>query len=106
MVNVRIVLVLLPIMLMAGCSGKLQTNAGLARAGCEEAVAQGVSAGQASARLVAQTNLTHQAQDLRGFMIKDGYRAVRARRPQVDCRPYSLGFGLTRCVAKAQLCGD
>ena len=75
------------------------------RTGCEEAVAQGVSAGRASARLVAQTNLTHQAQDLRGYMIKDGYRAVRARRPQIDCKPYSLGFGLTRCVAKAQLCG-
>ena len=72
MMRMRVVLILLPIVLMAGCSGKLQTNAGAVRTGCEEAVAQGVSAGRASARLVAQTNLNHQAQDLRGYMIKDG----------------------------------
>lgn len=105
MLYVRIALLCLPVLAVTGCGGFAPKSGLPARAGCEEAIGQGVSPGKANARLVAQANLTHQAQDLKGFMLKDGYRFVRSRAPRFHCHPYPLGLGLTQCVARAQLCG-
>ena len=105
MVYVRVAWLWVPVLVLTGCSGFTPKSGFPARAGCEEAIGQGVSPGKANARLVAQANLTYQAQDLKGFMLKDGYRSVHNRAPRIDCHPYSLGLGLTQCVARAQLCG-
>ncbi|MEQ1694478.1 MAG: hypothetical protein ABL901_01435 [Hyphomicrobiaceae bacterium] len=105
MLYMRIAVLSLPVLGFAGCSGGTPQSGLPLRAGCEEAVGQGVAPGKASARLLAQTSLTYQAQDLKGFMLKDGYRAVRAGAPHLVCTPYPLGLGLTLCLARAQLCG-
>jgi hypothetical protein len=105
MVYVRIALVPTLVLVLTGCGGFAPKSGFPARAGCEEAIGQGVSPGKANARLVAQANLTYQAQDLKGFMLKDGYRSVYNRPSRIDCHAYPLGLGLTQCVARAQLCG-
>ena len=105
MLCVRIALLCMPLVAVTGCSGLAPKSGFSGRAGCEEAIGQGVSPGKANARLVAQANLTYQAQDLRGFMLKDGYRSVQNRAAKISCHPYALGLGLTQCVARAQLCG-
>jgi hypothetical protein len=105
MLYVRVALLSVPVLVLTGCSGFAPKSGFPARTGCEEAIGQGVSPGKANARLVAQANLTYQAQDLKGFMLKDGYRAVHNRPSRTDCHPYPLGLGLTQCVARAQLCG-
>lgn len=106
MVYVRIVLLALPVIAVAACSGGApQVGPAAVRGGCEEAAGQGVALGKASAQFVARTDLTYQAENLKGYMLKDGYHAVRLGSSRVDCQAYPLGFGLTHCVAKAQLCG-
>lgn len=105
MLYVRNALLLLPVLVAAGCSGGAPQVGSAQRAGCEEAAGQGVALGKASATFVARTDLTTQAETLKGYMLKDGYRAVRSGPPRVDCQAYPLGFGLSHCVAKAQLCG-
>ena len=105
MLYVRMALLSMPVLGLTACGGPAPKSGLAARAGCEEAIGQGVSPGKANARLVAQANLAYQAQDLKGFMLKDGYRAVQNRAPRIDCHPYPLGLGLTQCVARAQLCG-
>ena len=105
MVTKRWIALVMSVTVLTGCSGSVPKGTAQHRAGCEEAVGQGVAASSSSARLVARANLSAQAQDLRGYMIKDGYRAITQRVARVGCHGYALGFGLTRCVAKAQLCG-
>lgn len=105
MMYARVMLLVLPVLAFAGCSGGTPRSSLPVRAGCEVAIGQGVSPGKASARMVAQTDLKYQAQDLKGFMLKDGYRAVRNGPSLVECHPYPLGLGLTQCIARAQLCG-
>ena len=100
----RVAVSLLSLACLSGCGGQGPDRPGVFRSGCEEAIGHGIAPGRASAKLVAQANLSYQAQDLRGFMIKDGYRAVVVRAARIECHPYALGFGLTQCVAKSQLC--
>ena len=91
---------------LAGCSPSPPKSAVRFRTGCIEAVGQGVATGKADAGFIARANLSFQAQDLKGFMLNDGYRSVARRAPErVVCRPYSLGLGLTQCVAKGDVCG-
>jgi hypothetical protein len=102
---VRLVLMAAPLSVLAACSSGGPRNAAPVRAGCEDVSGQGVASGAGYARLIAQANLRHQGQDLRGYMLKDGYRTVRISRANVTCSVYSLGLGLKRCVARAQMCG-
>jgi hypothetical protein len=97
---------MIAVLLLAACSGGGRATKFIssARVGCEDAVGQGVSAGRANARLVAQAQLKFQAQDLKGFMIKDGYGVIVARPTRIECRAYPLGLGLTQCFARSQLC--
>lgn len=104
MLSVRIALMTVLALGLAACSGGAPRSLPV-KPGCEEATGQGVAPGRSSARLIAESSLRHQAHDLRGFMIKDGYHAIRPGAPRVVCHAYPLGLGLTQCVAKAQLCG-
>ena len=100
---VRFLLALLvPVVVTAGCSGGPQV-APKFRSGCEDAVARAAGQGKASATAYAKSALKYEVQDLKGFMLKDGYRSVRPQSQRVDCKPYPLG-GLTLCVATARLC--
>ena len=94
--------------LLTAC-GLPKSGAGKAvRVGCEEASAQVAAFGQASARNFAQAALKYQIDDLKGYMLHDGYRSVRVRSRRVECHPYPLGggiTGLTQCIATARLCG-
>ena len=77
------------------------------RIGCEEATAQVAAFGQTSARNFARAALKYQIDDLKGYMLQDGYRSVGVRSRRVDCHPYPLGggiTGLTQCIATARLC--
>jgi hypothetical protein len=92
---------------VAGCSQDAVSNVTRGRAGCEVATAQAVAAGQADARQFALGALKYELQDLKGYMLKSGYRTARARTaPTVVCKPYPLSFGtgLRLCVATGQLC--
>lgn len=74
------------------------------RVGCEDASSQAAAPGQTSARMFAQGGLKYQIDDLKGYMLADGYRSVRVQSRRIDCRPYPLGAGLTQCIATARLC--
>jgi hypothetical protein len=89
---------------MAGCSTPPGPIATSAKRGCEEAVAQAAATGKSDARLYAVSSLRYQIQDLKGYMVKDGYRGVTVQSQRVDCRPYPLTSALTNCVATARLC--
>ena len=101
----RHVLIAFGCLVVSGCGGGVPQGLQRVKVGCEEAVGQGVSAGKANARLVAQTTASYQAEDLKGFMLKDGYRAVALRGRRVACQGFELGGGLTRCTAKVEVCG-
>ena len=91
--------------LASGCSAPAgRATKPAVRVGCEDAVAQATASGRADASLYAKTSLKYQIQELKGYMLKDGYRAVALKSQRVDCRPYPLTLGLTRCVATATLC--
>lgn len=102
----RTVSVVLSAALVAGCSTSKgpTARATAERVGCEEAVARGVATGKADASMIARTALVYQIGDLKGFMIKDGYRSITVKSQHLDCRPYPLTTGLTLCVATARLC--
>lgn len=102
---VRCVMCVFGCVVLAGCGGGVPQGLQRGKVGCEEAVGQGVSAGKANARLVAQTTASYQAEDLKGFMLRDGFRAVVLRGRRIDCQGFELGGGLTRCTAKVQVCG-
>ena len=105
MTYVRFALISVPVLMLAACGGGTPGRHNPVRAGCEDATGQGVAPGRASARAVAEASLRHQAHDLRGYIIKDGYFGVRVGAPRVSCSAYPLGLGLTQCVAQASLCG-
>lgn len=100
----RVVFFVLPVLVVGACGGNGLKTIATRPVGCEEAVGQGVSVGEARARLVAQSNLSNQVQELKAYMMREGYRSVRMRPARVACRAYALGLSLTQCVAKAQLC--
>jgi hypothetical protein len=102
---VRYALVVLGCFVVTGCGGGAPEKLQGGKMGCEEAVGQGVSPGRASARLIAQSTVAYQADDLKGFMLRDGYRAVLVKGRRVDCRGSELGGGLSLCVARLQVCG-
>ena len=89
---------------LAGCSAPKGPSAKAVRVGCEDAVSQAVASGRADASLYAKAGLTYQVQDLKGYMLNDGYRNVTVRSERVECRPYQLMGGLTQCSAIAKLC--
>ncbi len=92
---------------LAACTGDGPRPVAAARPGCEQATARAVASGSADARQSALASLKYDIQDVRGFMLKNGYRVVRADAPKVVCGPYPLavGLGLKTCVATADLCG-
>jgi hypothetical protein len=90
--------------LLAGCSASNGPKGVAARTGCEEATAQATATGRADAGLYAKAMLKYQIDDLKGYMIKDGYRSVAVKSQHVECRPYQLGLGMTQCIATARLC--
>ena len=91
---------------LAGCSGDVSTSNTPVRSRCEEAVARAVAPGTSDARLSALATLKYEIQDLKGFLLNNGYRGLRARSPKVVCGPYQLApdSGLKACIASAQLC--
>ncbi len=92
-------------LLVTGCGVGAPEQLQRGKVGCEEAVGQGVSIGKANARLIAEAAAIYQTEDLKGFMLRDGYRALTVGRRRIDCQSFELGGGLTQCVAKAQICG-
>jgi hypothetical protein len=95
-----------PVLILAGCGGDLPGGRGLSGPNCEEASARAVAPGTADAKLFALISLKYEVQDLKGFLLKNGYRSVHARPAKVACSPYQIGIatGLKACVATAQLC--
>jgi hypothetical protein len=91
-----------PAALLMACSQGQQSRQ--LRAVCEEAVAQAAAPGRASARLFALASVKYQVQEVRGFLLRDGYHGVREEKPAVVCGPYGLGLGLSRCIATVRLC--
>ena len=74
------------------------------RVGCDEAVARAAMNGRADAGFAAKTALKYQIQDVKGYMLQEGYHSIAVTSQRVDCRPYPLAVGLTLCVATARLC--
>ena len=106
--TVAVSALLLGAALVSACGLPKGSTGKAVRIGCEEATAQVAASGQTSARNFAQAALKYQIQDLKGYMLQDGYRSVGVRSRRVDCHPYPLGggiTGLTQCIATARLCG-
>jgi predicted component of type VI protein secretion system len=100
-------LVAIAALCVAGCSSSQGSKTVVRRVGCAEASANAVANGKSNASAFARANLRYQIQDLKGFMITDGYAQVAVASQQVACRNYPLAFGatgLTQCTATARLC--
>lgn len=72
---------------------------------CDEASGEATMGSVSAARYFARVNLGQNLGASRGFLASQGARQVRVVGRDVQCRPYELGVGLTRCVAVARLCG-
>ncbi len=95
-----------PALVLAGCGGETFSASTLTGGRCEEASARAVAPGTADGKLFALASLKYEVQDLKGFLLKNGFHSVRPRPPKVACSPYQIGFptGLKACVASALLC--
>ena len=98
-----VLVVVVPALILAACSGSGPQTPKSYRTGCEDAVARAAGPGRASATAYAKSVVKFEVQELKGFMLKDGYRSVRPQPPKIDCRPYAFG-GLTLCTATVRLC--
>lgn len=72
---------------------------------CDEAAGEATMGSISTARYFARFNLDQNLGGTRGYLAAQGARQVRVVARDMQCQPYPLGGGLTRCVAVARLCG-
>lgn len=72
---------------------------------CDEASGEATMGSLAAARYFARANVNQNLGASRGFLASQGVHAVRVAGRDMQCQPYPLGGGLTRCVAVVRLCG-
>lgn len=90
----------------AGCSIVTpRSGAPAAQAMCEVALADAVMASTSAARSAAESSLSTNIAETRGYLTSQGYHRFRVAARDVRCEPYQLFPGLYRCLATAQVCG-
>ena len=72
---------------------------------CDEAVSQGLAYGKGGAQAIAEAGIRHQIDDVRGYLLTQGFHKIRPAGGQTVCQPWSLGGGLTQCVVVKRFCG-
>ena len=93
-------------LLLAGCSAlKLAPKAPPLSSRCDEAVSQGLAYGRGAAQAIAEAGIGHQIEDIRGYLLSQGYHHVRPAGGSHTCRPWELGGGLTQCIVVKRFCG-
>lgn len=89
----------------SGCASYEPAPRQQAALGCDEAVSQGSAFGRGQARAIAVNGLRYQIDDVRGYLLNQGFRHVRPAECSVTCRDHPFGYGLVQCTAVARLCG-
>ena len=108
MVTKRWIALVMSVTVLTGCSGSVPKGTAQHRAGCEEAVGQGVAASSSSARLVARANLSAQAQDLREWLEMGGFPpniSSKATDPFWNRQVVLHACKLARLIARRRLRG-
>lgn len=95
----------LVVVIGAGCATNERAPQRTSQIGCDEAVAQGTAFGRGQARAIAVNSLANQAGDVRGYLLSQGFRQIRATGRSVTCRTHPFGNGLQQCTAVARFCG-
>lgn len=72
---------------------------------CEDIVSDGIASTLGEARWIAREGVRQQFADVRGNLLRAGFKRVRIVSSDVRCRPHSLGLGLSTCTAAARACG-
>jgi hypothetical protein len=93
-------------LLLAGCA----TARDMAYSGpaCEDAVASVTSRDETSAKLRAEPALARDVDEVRGYMLKNGFRGIhKVGSTRWVCSPYALApgpGGLVTCTGKMRVC--
>lgn len=72
---------------------------------CEEVVSEGMAEHEADAKKIAKEGVNQQLADARGNLLALGFKRIRGVSYENHCRPDSLGLGMVKCTAVANLCG-
>jgi hypothetical protein len=101
-----LVAVALANLLLIGCSAlKPFPKSPSVASRCDEAVSQGLAYGRGAALAVAEAGIAHQIDDIRGYLLSEGFHRVRPAGGSRTCQPWELGGGLTQCVVIKRFCG-
>jgi hypothetical protein len=93
------------VVLVAGCASYEPAPQQQSALGCDEAVSQGSAFGRGPARAIAINSLRYQIDDVRGYLLNQGFRHVRPAKRTVTCLDHAFGYGFVQCTAVARLCG-